>query len=91
MTEKHSADTATAMLEQLPTRELHAMLAGGAIELARRWIEETSGAAEYLKTGWGLSVEMVLVPQPGFVIAFIDSDGTRHPHASIPLVDLLSL
>jgi hypothetical protein len=77
--------TATEMLQQLSTHELHAMLAGGATELAQRWIEETSGSAEYLKTGWGLSVEVVLVPQPGIVISFVDNDGTRHPHALIPL------
>lgn len=69
----------------LPTAQ--AMTITAATELARLWLASQPAALAYLKTDWGLAVEVKLSPAPAcLMVSFIDpADGMRYPHARLEL------
>jgi hypothetical protein len=72
--------------EPLTLSMAQAMTVTATTELARLWLATLPGADDYLKAGWGVSVEMVLLPTPILNLSFIDAaDGVRYPQARLEL------
>jgi hypothetical protein len=84
-TDEHSiTDQNNLLTEPLTLPMAQAMTVTATTELARLWLATLPGADGYLKAGWGVSVEMVLLPTPALNLSFIDvADGLRYPHARL--------